>query len=250
VACPPPLQHTDCILHAGAIMNGTDYDLLVLRDDCIEGFDLSSEMTRMRLKEWQASMGDREYVISCAQQTWNTDAWWLPPNAPSDFAIYPPDLRPDSNPDSEVMYESYVFISAQGVADAREVGLGLSSSFSLAATHDSMHLAGAHIAMATAASYDAAATVCEQAELWQCARRRFPTGGTGVISLPRDPAILVMTPSAWNCIASHQIAHKEFQWISPLPLSMSCSPSGSLSACGMGQSCIFVEPGNQNFAKV
>jgi hypothetical protein len=241
VACPPPLQHTDCILHAGAIMNGTDYDLLVLRDDCMEGFDLSSEMTRMRLEEWQASIGDREYVISCAQQTWNTDAWWLPPNAPSDFAIYPPDLRPDSNPDSEVMYESYVFISAQGVvAGAGEMGSGLSSSFSLAATHVSMHHAGAHIAMATAESRDAADTVCEQPELGQCARGRFSTGGIGVISLPRDPAILVLTSSAWSCVASQQIAHKEFQWISPLSLSMSCSPSGSLSACSMGQSCIFV----------
>lgn len=242
MACPPPLQHTDCILYAGRVMNDTGYDLVVLRNDCDKDFDLESGMTQWRLREFRAGQNHDDYVaLSCAEQTWDSSAWWLPPIAPNDFAIYPSSLNPFEGQNSGKVYESYVFISAQGVVDYLN---GHASSFSLAATHDIMRRAGAHVAMAKTVSDNA-----NNGGDWSQFHDRHYTrkeGGVGIISLQRDPPILVLTPSTWICIVNQTIIQTELaglrHGIMVHSLSMSCSPGGTLSACSLGQSCIDVDP--------
>ena len=199
MACSPPLQHTDCILHAGRVMNDTRYDLLVLRNDCTEWSEFNSEMSGWRLREWQSSLGDRECVVSCAEQTWDSDVWWLPPITPNDLAIYPFDLNPDENPASRKVYESYVFISAQEVNDTLN---GLGASFSLVAAHGRMMQAGAHIGMAVASHYAAD----ERADLKQPGQRHcVGAGGNGIISVSRNPRILDTCPDL-VCLEMHRQA--------------------------------------------
>lgn len=234
MACPPPLQYIDCILHAGRVMNGTGYDILVLRNDCTEWSELSSEMTQWRFREWQSSLGDRECAISCAPQTWDSDVWWLPPTTPNDLAIYPFNLNPDVNPESQTVYESYVFISAQEVTDNLN---GLGASFSLVAEHDRMMQAGAHLGMAVAS--DNAAD--ERADLKQPGQRHCAgAGGNGIISVPMNPRILVLTLSAWKCMVKQTFVRRKHELVLAHSLSVSCSPGGSLGVCSIGQSCIFI----------
>jgi hypothetical protein len=220
-------------------MNDTEYDIFVLGNDCSKDWiEFSSDMVQWRLREWQASLGSRHYVLRCITQTWDSDAWWLPLH---DLALYPCELDPDVDPDFESTYESYVFISSPGVSDAI-YGRG-SSAFSLSAAHNAMRQVGAHVAMTNASFSDA--TSGGGLDLYgdrrHCASR---AGDTGIISLPRDPAILIITAPAWKCILDQQIMKKNnsnvWPLISPHSLSVACSPGGALSACDIGQSCIFV----------
>jgi hypothetical protein len=137
-------------------------------------------------------------MVSCYSQTWNSDVWWLPPVTASDVVIYPEEIVQKRG------YESFVFISAQGVTDLKN---DLNSSFSMAAVHGEMMQAGAHVAMA-AASYDA----IESGEFVNEPDDRRCVGKGGGIGVPApasgDSPIMVLTLPAWRCLVDRMLVHK------------------------------------------
>ena len=220
-------------------MQDTEYDLLVLSNECQVDFDHQPIMTYPKLKEWVSSLNGG-CMVFCYSQTWDSasDVWWLPPVTPSDVVIYPGEMV------QKLGYESFVFISAQGVTDLMN---DLNSSFSMTAVHGEMMQAGAHVAMA-AASYDA----IESGECVNESDDRRCVGKGGGIGVPApasgDSPIMVLTLPAWRCLVDRMLMHKLFardpssgERVSRYSKSVACSPGGVLSLCNMGQSCIFLD---------
>jgi hypothetical protein len=232
VSCIPPLRNEDCILQASRVMQNTEYDLLVLSNDCEEDFDDRPVGTRPKLQEGKSSLNG-PCIFDCRSQTWGTDYWWLPPALPSDAAFYPREMV------EKLGYESFVFISAQGVTDLIN---DLNSSFSITAVHGEMVQAGAHVAMATA-SHD----VTESGECLNEHDERQCVGKGGGIGIPApvsgDSPIMVFTSPAWRCLVDRKFVMKGAHLVSMSGYSKSvaCTPGGVLSLCNIGQSCILLD---------
>jgi hypothetical protein len=239
VSCMPPLQIEDCMLQAARVMQNTEYDLLVLSNNCEKDFHNRPVETRPKIQEGKSSLNG-PCIFDCKSQTWDTDYWWLPPASPSDAAYYPGEMV------EKLGYESFVFISAQGVTDLIN---DLNSSFSMADVHGEMMQAGAHVAMATA-SYRG--NVTESSECLNEHDERQCVGKGGGIGIPAplsgDSPIMVFTPHAWRCLVDRMFVKKgapgeDFRLVSMSAYSKSvaCSPGGVLSLCNIGQSCIHLD---------
>jgi hypothetical protein len=241
VSCIPPLRNEDCILQAARVMQNTEYDLLLLSNDCEKDFEFRPVGTRPKLQEGKSSL-NWPCIFHCESQTWDTDYWWLPPASPSDAAYYSGGMV------EKLRYGSFVFISAQGVTDLIN---DLNSSFSITAVHGEMVQAGAHVAMATA-SYDVTYDVTESGECLNEHDERQCVGKGGGIGIPApvsgDSPIMVFTSPAWRCLVDRMFVKKgapgeDFRLVSMSAYSKSvaCSPGGVLSLCNIGQSCIHLD---------
>ena len=219
-------------------MKDTKYDLLVLLNDCIIDFEGQPVMTRPKLQGWISSLNGG-CMVGCKSQTWDSDAWWLPPVLDSDAVFYPEELV------EKLGYESYVFISAQGVTDLMN---DLKSSFSMAAVYGEMMEAGAHVAMTTT-SYDAI-EVSEWCVSESDDRRCVEKGGGIGVPAPvsGDSPIMIFTLAAWRCLVDRMFVHKgapgfdfNLESMAGYSKNVACSPGGVLSLCNIGQSCIFLD---------
>jgi len=209
----------------------------VLLNDCTQDFEGQPVMTRPKLQGWISSLNGG-CMVGCESQTWDSDAWWLPPVLDSDAVFYPGEMV------EKLGYESYVFISAQGVTDLMN---DLKSSFSIAAVYGEMMEAGAHVAMATISND--AIEVSEWCVSESDDRRCVEKGGDiGVPApVPVDSPIMIFTLAAWRCLVDRMLVHRGGSKSTPRPAlsgyskNVACSPGGVLSLCNIGQSCISLD---------